>query len=175
VVALSFRLARGDDVPAVGALVDSAFRGDPSRGGRTTEADLLDGQRTDEAALASIVESANGAIVIAEDGADVVGCCQLERRPSGSGYVGMVSVSPWRQASGIGRALVVEAERRAVEFGARRMQMTVLRQRSELIAWYERLGYRLTGETQPFPYGDERFGVPKVADLEFVVLEKSLT
>lgn len=157
------------------ALVQSAFRGDASRVGWTTEADLLDGQRTDEAMLGEIVAGPSGDILIAEDGGGVLACCRLERRKDGTAYLGMLSVRPSLQARGIGRALMHEGELRAVALGAERIRMTVIRHRSELIAWYERLGYGLTGETQPFPYGDERFGVPRVSDLEFVVLEKPLT
>jgi ribosomal protein S18 acetylase RimI-like enzyme len=171
----TFRLAGLADVPAVHALVESAYRGAASHEGWTTEADLLDGQRTDVAALTAIVESGTGAIVLGEDGVGIVACCQLERRPDDVAYVGMVAVRPRAQASGIGRALLAEAERRATECGAGAVRMTVIRQRSELIAWYERLGFRRTGETEPFPYGDARFGLPRRDDLEFLVLEKSLT
>jgi hypothetical protein len=52
--------------------------------------------------------------------------------------------------------------------------MTVIQVRDTLIAWYERRGYSLTGETKPFPYGDDRFGRPLRNDLHFVVLEKTL-
>jgi GNAT superfamily N-acetyltransferase len=173
-VDLSFRVAQHDDVAVINALVQSAFRGDDSRQGWTTEADLLDGQRTDPDAVAEIVDSANGLILLAEERGALVACCQLEDRGDGSAYFGMLSVRPGLQAGGIGRAIVAEAERRAAAFPASRMRMTVIRQRADLIAWYERRGYRLTGETHPFPYGDERFGLPKVADLEFVVLEKEL-
>jgi predicted N-acetyltransferase YhbS len=174
-MAISFRVAQPADVTALHALVHSAFRGDASRAGWTTEADLLDGQRTDEAALAEIIESDSRVMLIAEEDGEVVACCALERRVGAAAYLGMLSVSPALQARGVGRALLAEAERRAAEFGADRMRMTVIRQRADLIAWYQRLGYGRTGETEPFPYGDERFGLPKVDDLEFVVLEKPLT
>ncbi len=172
---LSFRAAHLDDIPIVDALVQSAFRGDASRRGWTTEADLLDGQRTDAVALTDVVASPTGMLLVAEADGEIVACCQLERHDDETAYLGMISVRPAMQAGGIGRALVAEAERRAiVELDASRARMTVIRHRSELIAWYERLGYRRTGRTEPFPYGDERFGVPKVDDLEFVVLEKPL-
>jgi len=80
------------------------------------------------------------------------------------------------QAGGLGRLMIAAAEAEAVvRFGARTMRMTVIRQRPELIAWYERRGYALTGETEPFPLSDERFGLPRRRDLEFVVLEKGLS
>lgn len=174
---LTFRFATGldDEVDAVVDLVESAYRGPASRVGWTTEADLLDGQRTDAAAVRAIVASPAGGLLLAEDGSDLVGCCQLERRGAYEAYFGMFSVRPTRQGRGLGRAVLAEAERVARdEWGATRMSMTVIRQREDLIAWYERLGYQLTGETVPFPYGDERFGLPTRPDLEFVVLARSL-
>ncbi|HZQ56509.1 MAG TPA: GNAT family N-acetyltransferase [Acidimicrobiales bacterium] len=172
---VAFRRAAADDIPALHALVQSAYRGDASREGWTTEADLLGGQRTDPDALRAIIDGDGSRILVAEEHGVIVGCCQLERRSGGTAYLGMLAVAPGLQARGVGRAVVGEGERIArTEWGAERMQMTVIKQRSELIAWYQRLGYAPTGETAPFPYGDERFGVPKVADLEFVVLAKPL-
>ena len=169
---LSFRVAEYDDVAAVVALVESAFRGDASRAGWTTEADLLDGQRADEDMVSAVIDT--GVLLLAESDGELVACCQLERRGEDVAYLGMLSVRPTLQAGGVGRDLLAEAECRAAESGATRMRMTVIRQRGDLIAWYERRGYRATGETQPFPYGDDRYGLPKVDDLEFVVLEKSV-
>jgi GNAT superfamily N-acetyltransferase len=104
-----------------------------------------------------------------------VGCCQLERRAEGTAYFGLFSVRPDRQGQGRGRAIMHEAERIArVDWAATRLSMTVIRQRVDLISWYERLGYRWTGATEPFPYGDERFGIPRRPDLEFLVLSKPL-
>jgi ribosomal protein S18 acetylase RimI-like enzyme len=174
---LTFRFAAGTDreIAAIVALVESAYRGPASRVGWTTEADLLGGQRTDAAAVREIITAAGSGVLLAEEESELVGCCQLQRRVGGVAYFGMFSVRPTEQGQGRGRAIVAEAERFArQEWAARRMSMTVIRQRGELIAWYERLGYRLTGETQPFPYGDERFGIPTRPDLEFVVLAKNL-
>ena len=174
-MARTFRSAGLYDVPALDSLVQAAYRGEASREGWTTEADLLGGQRTDPEALMLIIEGDASRIVIAEDDGVVVGCCQLERREGEAAYLGMLAVWPSLQARGVGRAVVAEGERVArSEWAAERVQMTVIRQRTELIAWYERLGYQRTGETRPFPYGDERFGLPNVDDLEFVVLEKRL-
>jgi GNAT superfamily N-acetyltransferase len=174
---LRYRFAAGSDeeIDAIVALVESAYRGPASRAGWTTEADLLDGQRTDAAAVRDIISTERGGILLAEEEDRVVGCCQLEHRRDGTAYFGMFSVVPTRQGQGRGRAIVAEAERVArEEWNATRMSMTVIRQRQELIAWYGRLGYRPTGETEPFPYGNERYGMPRRPDLEFVVLAKSL-
>ena len=172
---LTFRPGAAGDISDLVDLIQSAYRGDESRAGWTTEADLLDGQRTDAAELAEVIGGVDRGILVAERDGALVGCCRLERRPSGAAYLGMLSVRPGLQAGGIGRAIVAEAERAArCVWGAGRMQMTVIRQRLELISWYERLGYRRTGATEPFPYDDVRSGLPKVAGLEFVVLEKAL-
>src|SRR5581483_9039766 len=130
---LTFRAATPADVPAVVALVESAYRGEASRAGWTTEADLLDGQRTDPEAVADIVARPNARVVLATtaDGT-LLGCCQLEQRTGDTCYFGMFAVSPTLQSGGIGGALLAEAERiAAAEWGARRMQMTVLTQRRD--------------------------------------------
>ena len=169
---LAFRLAEEQDVPALVSLVESAYRGEA---GWTTETHLLDGQRTDAGLVRAAVRGPGSAVLVAEAGGRLVGCCQLERRPAAEVYFGMFSVRPGRQGRGLGREILAEAERRARDdWGARTMVMTVLAQRGELIAWYERRGYRRTGESRPFPYGDVRFGIPKRPDLRFVVLAKPL-
>jgi ribosomal protein S18 acetylase RimI-like enzyme len=174
-VSLSFRVANAADVEPVVALVESAYRGESSKAGWTTEADLLDGHRTDANAVRDIIEAADGRVVLAIDGQAVVGCCQLERRRGAVAYFGMFAVSPTLQGVGAGKRLLAEAERQAkADWGCARMEMTVIAQREDLIAWYLRRGYREVGERRPFPYGDERFGLPRRPDLEFTVLSKDL-
>ena len=167
----AFRPAGTADVDRVVALVESAYRGDSSRSGWTTEADLLDGQRTDATEVRELLGRDDSAVVLAEVDGRLVGCFHLERRSAGLAYFGMFAVTPLGQGAGVGRALLSEARRTAAAWGCPTIRMTVLRQRPELIAWYERHGFRATGETVPFPYGDERFGRPRRHDLEFVVLE----
>ncbi|MEU6157951.1 GNAT family N-acetyltransferase [Streptomyces sp. NPDC047130] len=171
---LVFREATAEDVDALVELVQSAYRGDDSRAGWTTEADLLDGQRTDPEAVREIVADPSGRLLLAERDAATVACCQLEHRGAHA-YFGMFAVRPGLQGGGLGRAVLTEAERfvRAT-WGVTEMHMTVISVREELIAWYERRGYRRTGRTSPFPYGDERFGVPRREDLEFELLVKEL-
>jgi len=172
---LTFRFAEHADVPAIVGLVESAYRGESSRAGWTTEADLLDGQRTDAEAVAEIVAGAGRMLLIAEAGGQLAGCCQLERRPPAGAYFGMFSVRPAAQGHGWGGRILAEAERVARDdWGAATMVMTVLAQRQDLIAWYERRGYRRTGKSTPFPYGDERFGMPRRPDLSFVELARPL-
>lgn len=173
---MKFREAEPADVPALHALIESAYRGQSARAGWTHEADLLGGQRTDEASLREIVGEIAQSIRMAEEGAALHGCVLVSDKGSRRAYLGMLTVRPDLQAGGLGRALLAEAERYAREdLGATVMEMTVIRQRRELIEWYLRRGYALTGREEPFPLDDERFGLPKTRDLVFVVLEKQLT
>lgn len=173
--AISFAIATADDVPALHALVESAYRGDSARGGWTHEADLLDGQRTDPAGLAEAIADPDHLILLARDATIIRGCVELTRVATDRAYLGLLSVAPDWQGRTLGKALIDAAEAAAqARFGATHVEMTVIRQRSELIGYYQRHGYVLTGETRPFPYGDERFGRPRVPDLSFVVLEKPL-
>lgn len=175
---LLFRAALPQDVEAIVALTESAYRGDASRVGWTTEADLLDGQRTDAREVAALIAREDVRLLLAERDGGLLACCVVERlsnEHAGDGYFGMFSVRPEAQGNGTGRALLAEAERVAQEdWHCRTMRMSVIDVRAELIAWYERRGYRRTGEYKPFPYGDPRFGIPKRDDLRFEWLIKDL-
>jgi ribosomal protein S18 acetylase RimI-like enzyme len=171
---LRFRAATPADVVAVVALVESAYRGDASRAGWTTEADLLDGQRTDAADVLSCMARPRSQVLLAEAGDQLLACAHVADE-AGAGYFGMFSVVPGLQGGGVGSQVLAEAERIARdELGLGSMRMTVIDVREALIAWYERRGYRRTGIKKPFPYGDERFGRPRRDDLRFEVLEKRL-
>lgn len=172
--ALAFRDATAADVDALVALVESAYRGDSSRAGWTTEADILDGQRTDPQGVLDVIESPGSRLLTVEQDGRIVACCQLEHRGDYA-YFGMFAVSPALQGAGLGKAVLAEAERRCRQtWGVTEMHMTVISVREDLIAWYERRGYRRTGQTSPFPYGDERFGIPLRAGLRFELLVKKL-
>lgn len=175
---LPVRPAHVDEAEALSRLVNSAYRGESSKAGWTTEADLLGGQRTDPEKLAETLAQgpAAGQVVLVHiDGTGLACCVHLERLDDGKAYLGMLTVRPVAQASGLGRALLAAAEQWAAEhWQTREMQMTVIAQRAELIAWYERRGYAATGETRPFPYDDARFGLPRRADLYFRVFAKAL-
>ncbi len=171
---LAFRAATAADIPALVALVTSAYRGEVSKQGWTTEADMLDGQRIDPEVLRTDIERPRSRIVVAERGAELFACAHVAEE-NGAGYFGMFSVRPDLQGSGTGKALLAEAERVArEEWRLPAMRMTVIDLRDELIAFYERRGYARTGIKKPFPYGDERFGIPKRDDLRFEILEKAL-
>ncbi len=169
---LTFRPATLTDIPALIALVTSAYRGDTSKQGWTTEADLLDGQRIDAEALRHDIERTDSRILLALENGEVLACAHVAIE-DGTGYFGMFAVSPDQQGSGVGKRMMAEAERLAREdWGLPGMRMTVIDIRDELIAFYERRGYARTGLKKPFPYGDERFGIPKRDDLRFEILEK---
>lgn len=183
--ALGFRTATLADVEAVVALTESAYRGDASRAGWTTEADLLDGQRTDAGEVEALLARDDVILLLAEkpspdsgSATQLLACCVIERlagEQAGAAYFGMFSVRPEAQGSGTGRAVMAEAERLAREvWHCRSMSMSVIDVRAELVAWYERRGYRRTGEYKPFPYGDPRFGIPRRDDLRFEWLVKDL-
>lgn len=169
-----FRTATPADIPALHALIEGAYRGETARAGWTHEADLLGGQRTDQAALADMIADPSQRLLVAGDDTPT-GCVAITAKPPATAYLGMLTVRPDLQGGGLGRKLIAAAEEAArAIFSAEVMEMTVIRQRPELIGWYERCGYVLTGERRPFPHGDPRFGVPNDPLLEFVVLEKPL-
>jgi ribosomal protein S18 acetylase RimI-like enzyme len=173
--------AEQKDTDELNMLVNSAFRGPTSRLGWTTEADFLDGRRIDRdrllGALARGPEEAILNLRLSDQG-EIVGCVHLRffKDTEGTGcHLGMLTIRPDMQDRGLGRELMAAAEDYARRGGACRMAMKVVQLRDTLIAWYERLGYRRTGETVAWPYGDERFGVPRRDDLHFVVFEKQLS
>ncbi|KPI28444.1 GCN5-related N-acetyltransferase [Actinobacteria bacterium OV320] len=170
----TFRDAVDTDVDALVALIESAYRGDASRAGWTTEADILQGQRTDPDGVLAVIKAPDSRLLTVEQQGRIVACCQLEHRGDHA-YFGMFAVSPAVQGGGLGRTVMAEAERQAREnWGVTEMHMTVISVREDLIAWYERRGYRRTGRMTPFPYGDERFGIPQRDDLRFELLVKEL-
>ena len=171
---LSFRNATVADVDVLVPLVTSAYRGETSRAGWTTEADFLDGNRIDADVLRADIARPRSRVVLAERDGALLACAHVAEE-DGHGYFGMFAVVPGLQGGGIGKALLAECERIAREdWRLPDMRMTVIDIRDELIAFYERRGYHRTGVFKPFPHGDERFGVPKRDDLRFEVLEKPL-
>jgi len=172
--ALMFRGATAADLDALVELVTSAYRGDVSRQGWTTEADFLEGNRIDREVLLRDIERPRSRVLVAERDGEMIACAHV-CEDDGTGYFGMFSVSPALQGGGIGKALLAESERIVRdEWALPAMRMTVIDIRDELIAFYERRGYALTGIKKPFPYGDARFGVPTREDLRFEVMEKPL-
>ena len=171
---LAFRAATEADIDAIVALVTSAYRGESSRAGWTTEADLLDGARIDPEVLRADIARSGSRVVLAERDSALLACAHVAV-DGDAGYFGMFSVVPGLQGGGIGKQVLAECERIVRDdWRLPAMRMTVIDVRDDLIAFYQRRGYRRTGVTKPFPYGDARFGEPKRGDLRFEVLEKTL-
>jgi len=160
------------DVTAIATLVNSAYRGDYAKKGWTTEADLIDGTRTDAAALSDIIKKTDTIILKYERDDKIIACVEL-KIVDGRLYLGMLTVEPSIQGGGIGKKMLSAAEDFGKQQGCRSVYMTVITIREELIDWYKRHGYVDTGERKPFHFNDPRFGQPK-QKLEFLVLEKQL-
>jgi ribosomal protein S18 acetylase RimI-like enzyme len=157
------------------ALTNLAFRGTGPRASWNVES-MIAGDRINLALLREDLAARPAALLLTwrdDDGA-LQGHVWLEPAEAGAWYLGLLTVRPDRQDQKLGRTLLTAAENFAREHGAQRIRMTVINLRDTLIAWYERRGYRATGETRPFPYGDDRFGRPRRDDLAFVVLERAL-
>ncbi len=174
---LTLRPATAADLAAIAALMNAAFRGVGPSAGWNSEAAYIDGDRTSEAHLQEeLAAKPESLLLVAEEAVAqrVVGCVSLDPVSPDTWYVGSLTIDARLQNAGLGRELLTAAEVLARSRQASRMRMKVVNVRDTLIAWYQRRGYHLTGESSPFPYGDTRFGYPRRADLCFVVLEKSL-
>lgn len=167
---MQFRIATDADVPAIENLVNSAYRGEFAKKGWTTEADILGGQRTDQEDLQKIISCPNSTIILAFD-FDLVGCVNLTKIDEVY-YLGMLTVKPDLQNKSYGKALLKASENFVREKQCHKIQMQVISLRQELIAWYLRQGYVQTGERRPFPAANPRFGIPKIENLEFIILTK---
>ena len=169
--------ATEDDYDAIVDLANLAFRGVGPSASWNSEADFIEGQRLTESLLREDLARKPDAVLLTyrDDPHDeLLGTVWLEPRKDGVWYLGLLTIRPNLQNRHMGRALLSAAEGFAKQRGARRIRMSVVNVRATLIAWYERRGYVLTGETQPFPYDDQRFGRPLRDDLHFVLLEKDI-
>lgn len=155
------------DAPALKTLLEAAYRGDAARAGWNHEADILDDERIAPGELQRMLADPAVTILAARDGEALIGCVAVTHKDARLGYLGMLCVSPLLQSAGLGRSLLDAAEDHARAAGLAAMEMTVIDSRDALIAWYQRRGYALTGETRPFP-------VLRDPPITFVVLEKRL-
>jgi ribosomal protein S18 acetylase RimI-like enzyme len=159
-----------EELPQVVALVNAAYRGSDGQAGWTHEIGMVDGLRTTVEALRDDFErTADLSIFLLREAGALLACVRVD-----AGSISLLAVLPGAQDRGLGRVMLEYAESRLLASGVRRARMTVVSIRASLIAWYERCGYRRTGETEPFPYREASFGRPLQAGLEFVVLEKPL-
>ncbi len=174
-MALKFRPATTADIPWIEGLVNRAYRGDSARRGWTHEADLLDGTRVDASLLAEQMATPSVTLVVGLVGDSISGCYHFEQVDASTCYVGMITVDPDLQAMGFGKELLADTVARAKAAGAKELKLAVLDGRNELISYYERRGFKLTGKVEPFQTGhggDTRYGIPK---RELHLLEMVLT
>ncbi len=174
---MHLRRATRAEYPAVVELANLAYRGSQGSSGWTSESSYIEGPRLTEPQLRKDLDAKPDAHLLVlreEDGAPLLGTVWLEPMCSSVWYLGLLTIRPEGQKRQLGRRLLAAAEAYAADRGAQRIRMTVINIRETLIAWYERRGYLRTGESEPFPYGDERFGRPLRQDLSFIVLEKAL-
>ena len=169
---LCFRVAKNTDIAEIVSLVESAYRGETSRQGWTTEAAFIEGQRTDEQEVTKLMNKPGSIFMLCFDSDSLLASVQIEKQQANA-YLGMFAVNPERQGGGIGSMLLDQVENYAKnEWGCHAMQITVITIRDELISWYLRNGYKSTGVTKRFPYEEPRFGQPKRDDLMLEVYEK---
>ena len=169
---LTYRLACKADITKIVALVESAYRGNSSRLGWTTEADFIDGQRTDQQEVTELLHKADSVFLLCEDKGQLLASVQLNKLAD-KAYLGMFAVDPVKQGKGVGLAVLKQAERFVQDgWNSAALCMSVISIRKELINWYFRHGYQKTGKTSLFPYGEPRFGVPNRDDLLLETLEK---
>jgi ribosomal protein S18 acetylase RimI-like enzyme len=163
-------LATCQDLPQLMALVNRAYRGESSRRGWTTEADLIAGEvRIDEVSLQQVLTSPGSIVLGYQQAETLLGCVNLQHKGDYL-YLGMFSVSPEHQNAGIGKKLLRAAEVVALQWGLNAIQMSVISVRHELIAWYVRNGYEDTGERIPFQ--EDGMSGKHLRQLEFMVLRK---
>ena len=167
----TFRAATAADVPALAALINKAYRSEASQAGWTAEGHLLAGPRIDEATLHELLTAPAAVLLVAELGPQPAGCVYLENHGTYL-YLSLLTVAPTAQAHGLGRQLLAQAEAHARQAGCATIRMSVLAQRAELLAWYERRGYHRTGASEPFP-ATTRFGQPR-QELTLLTLEKTI-
>jgi ribosomal protein S18 acetylase RimI-like enzyme len=161
------------DIASLNTLINSAYRGEFSKKGWTTEAHILEGSRTTEAELLEIIQDKHNTILKYSEHNKIIGCVLLKAKENEL-YLGMLTVSPELQNSGIGKKLLQQAEIFAAELGLQKIVMTVISVREELISWYKRNGYVDTGVREPFPVS-EVFNPTTKESLEFMVLEKIIS
>jgi ribosomal protein S18 acetylase RimI-like enzyme len=169
-------IATMSDAKLISDLVNAAYRGIGGQSGWTHEAELISGGRAKPADVMALIGDSATTILVRRGGDPpaLLGCVAVEMNGVDKCTISMLAVDPVCQAAGLGRILLADAERFAADNGATIAKMTVIKQREQLLAWYERRGYRRTGSLEAFPYGDDSVGIPLRDDLQFVVLEKVL-
>ncbi len=176
----TFRYARQADAPYLVELIERAYRGPETAGSWASEAHLLKGPRTSLSEVSALIAREDSRFLIADLDGRVAACCLLqglERLPNtttNAAYFGMFALDPSAQGAGLGKLVIAEAERCIQElWGANEMVMTVINLRTELIGWYQRRGYHLSGAVLPFPFSETSGETTR--DFHLVEMRKRLT
>ena len=169
---LRFTYATLDDVPRLSALIELAYRGSQAATGWTNETDILEGPRSSPSEVEQLIRDPDSRFVLALDHDELIGSALLKRHGDGA-YFGMFAIDPRLQQRGLGKAVMVHCEAAARElWNAKFLELAVISLRDELIDWYQRRGFRRTGERHPFPF-DTATGALRT-DFDLVVLQKPL-
>jgi ribosomal protein S18 acetylase RimI-like enzyme len=173
---MQYEAATAADARALARLVNAAYRGAGGRQGWTHEAELIAGDRARAEDIAAMIDDDETTVLVrrGDEPRALLGCVAVEMNGADRCTISLLAVDPERQAGGLGRALLADAERFAASRGAKTAKITVVEQRDALIEWYERRGYRKAGAHEAFPYDDSSVGKPRRDDLRLVVLEKAL-
>jgi ribosomal protein S18 acetylase RimI-like enzyme len=180
---LSFRYAVEADVPPLVALIERAYRGPETAGSWVSESHLLKGPRTSNTEISELIAQPDSRFLIAERHGRILGCCLIQRLGTtecssgdigkGSAYFGMFAIDPTDHSTGLGKQILAEAERRVRDlWRSSSMVMTVINLREQLIEYYKRRGYTLTGATMPFPFSETSGEVTR--DFHLVEMKKDL-
>lgn len=161
------------DAKELNTLINSAYRGEESKKGWTSEAEILGGIRMEETELRSMLEAGAGTIIKYNRGEEILATVYLELKTP-TLYLGMFAVSPLSQGMGIGKELLNFAELFATDHGCDRITLTVISMRLELIEWYKRHGYESTGHSIAFEDIEGRFGDPKMDNIDLIEMVKML-
>ncbi len=172
-VEFKIRRATLQDVDAIVALVESVYRGESSRQGWTTEADIVEGQRTDSTMIQEMMDKPGQVFFVTDRKPQGLAASVFLEKKKEHTYLGMLAVAADLQNHKLGRKLIAHCEQQTRDWGLPAIKITVIPQRVELIQWYERLGFQRTGRDEAFPT-DPRYGVPKNPDLHFVELAKQV-
>lgn len=169
---LLFRPAEVADSASIAELVNAAYRGETSRQGWTTEADLLEGLRTTATEVQRLIGTPDTLILIGVRHDEIMASVCLEH-DAGAVHIGMFTVHPALQGMGVGKQLLTYAESISQQrWKVRKFLMHVISVRQELIDFYVRRGYRRTGTMRPFPVNPAMWQ-PRMTGLQLELLEKS--
>ena len=151
------RVAAAADAAKITSVINAAFR--------IAEGFFVDGPRISQAEVEQLL--VKGSFLLAEVDDKLNACVYVELRGERS-YLGLLSVDPSCQKSGLGSVLMLEAENFCRARGSRFMDILIVNLREELPGFYRHRGYVENGTT-PFPED-----VPTKVPCHFINMTKVL-